>query len=118
MTRQLILCCDGTNNNLTGAAHDTHVVRIAELLARDPDAERLVFYDPGVGHAATLPGGTLWEQLKLWRDRVNGLAFGQGVFDNIVECYCFLMQHYRPGDQLFFFGFSRGASPRAAWPAW
>ena len=47
--RQLILLCDGTNNNLTGGQNDTNVVRLAELLAHCPDDQRLVFYDPRRG---------------------------------------------------------------------
>lgn len=113
MQRQLIVCCDGTNNNLTGRERDTHVVRLVELLAADPPAggatERIVFYDAGVGHAETLGGTTVTEWFRRRTERVQALAFGQGVFDNISEAYLFLMQHYQPGDQLFFFGFSRGA---------
>ena len=30
--RQIVLCCDGTNNNLTGGRKDTHVVRLCQLL--------------------------------------------------------------------------------------
>jgi hypothetical protein len=31
------------------------------------------------------------------------------VYENIAEAYLFLMRHYRPGDQIFLYGFSRGA---------
>lgn len=107
--RQLILLCDGTNNNLTGGEEDTNLVKLAELLARHPDAQRVLFYDPGVGHPGELPGATLTEQWKRVWDRVSGLAFGRGVFQNIAEGYRFLMRHWQPGDQIFVFGFSRGA---------
>ena len=107
--RQLILLCDGTNNNLTGGREDTQVVRLAELLRAHPDPARLVFYDPGVGNPGELPGATWWDGAKHFAERVAGLAFGRGVYENIAECYSFLMQHWQPGDQLFIFGFSRGA---------
>ncbi|TDM06014.1 MAG: DUF2235 domain-containing protein [Ideonella sp. MAG2] len=107
--RQLILLCDGTNSNLTGGRKDTQVVRLAELLSAYPDAARLVFYDPGVGNPGELPGATWWDGLKHLSERIAGLAFGRGVYENIAECYTFLMQHWQPGDQLFIFGFSRGA---------
>ena len=108
--RQLVLLCDGTNNNLTGAANDTHVVAIAELLRADPDAERVVFYDPGVGNPGELPGATLWDKARRLAERIDGLAFGRGVFDNIAEGYLFLMRHWRgDDDQIWLFGFSRGA---------
>jgi len=108
--RQLILLCDGTNNNLTGAANDTHVVTFAEVLRRDPDPERLVFYDPGVGNPGQVPGTTGWDKLRRRFERIEGLAFGRGVFDNIAEGYLFLMRHWRgDADQIWVFGFSRGA---------
>lgn len=108
MGRQLILCCDGTNNNLSGRVEDTHVLRLVELLAQDEDAERLVFYDPGADHAATLPAATAWQRGRQWRSRLAGLAFGKGLFENVLGAYGFLMKHYQPGDQIFMFGFSRG----------
>jgi transposase-like protein len=36
-------------------------------------------------------------------------AFGKGVDENIRSGYMFLAQNYVPGDQIFLFGFSRGA---------
>lgn len=108
--RQLILLCDGTNNNLTGAQNDTHVVTLAEVLRRAPDPDRLVFYDPGVGNPGQLPGTTVWDKLRRQFERIEGLAFGRGVFDNIAEGYIFLMRHWRnDADQIWVFGFSRGA---------
>lgn len=107
--RQLVLLCDGTNNNLTGGHRDTHVVRLAELLGACPDANRLVFYDPGVGNPGELPGATWLDSFRRWRERVAGPAFGRGVYENVAESYLFLTQHYRPGDQILIFGFSRGA---------
>lgn len=107
--RQLIICCDGTNNNLTGGDRDTHVVRLCQLLSRSPDDRQQVFYDPGVGNPGELPGATLWDRARRRTERVAGLAFGRGVYENMAECYQFLMQHHRPGDQIFVFGFSRGA---------
>lgn len=107
--RQLVLLCDGTNNNLSGRHSDTHVVLLAELLRLYPDANRLLYYDPGVGNPGQLPGTTVADKLRRVRDRIDGLAFGRGLFDNIAEGYRFLMANWRPGDQIFVFGFSRGA---------
>lgn len=107
--RQLVLLCDGTNNNLSGRHADTHVVLLAELLRRYPSDQRLVYYDPGVGNPGQLPGTTVADQVRRALDRIDGLAFGRGLYDNIAEGYRFLMAHWRPGDQIFVFGFSRGA---------
>ena len=42
-------------------------------------------------------------------DKLVGGAFGKGLSENIRACYRFLVEHYEPGDELHFFGFSRGA---------
>lgn len=107
--RQLIVLCDGTNDNLTGGETDTNVVKLAELLSRFPDRQRITFYDPGVGNPGELPGTTIVDKLQRVRERVVGLAFGRGVYENIADAYRFLMHNWRERDQLYFFGFSRGA---------
>jgi hypothetical protein len=109
LPRQLVLLCDGTNNNLSGRHSDTHVVLMAELLRLFPDAQRLVYYDPGVGNPEQLPGTTVMDKIHRALDRIDGLAFGRGLYDNVAEGYRFLMSHWRPGDEIYIFGFSRGA---------
>lgn len=108
--RQLVICCDGTNNNLTGGLADTNVVKLVQLLAQSvPDPARIVFYDPGVGNAGELPGVTVIDRINRFKQRLVSLAFGRGVYENMEECYQFLMQNYQVGDQIYIFGFSRGA---------
>ena len=108
MHRQLIICCDGTDNNLTGRRNDTNVGQLCELLA--PDSQnQLLYYDPGVGHAGELPEANPWDRLQQKFKRASSLAYGSGIYENIAEAYRFLMRHWRPGDQIFLFGFSRGA---------
>lgn len=108
MNRQLVICCDGTNNNLTGGARDTNVTKLCGLLAPDTN-DQLLYYDPGVGNPGELPGASMTDSISRIFERLHGLAFGKGVYENIAEAYVFLMRHYRPGDQIFLFGFSRGA---------
>ena len=108
MARQLIICCDGTNNNLTGRVRDTNVTKLCELFAPDANAQ-LLYYDPGVGNPGLLPGASLTDQFSRFSERLYGLAFGKGVYENIAQAYLFLMRHYQPGDQIFLLGFSRGA---------
>lgn len=108
--RQLVICCDGTNNNLTGNSNDTNVVKLVQMLAQSAtDSGQTVFYDPGVGNPGELPGATWADGISRWAQRVAGLAFGRGVYENMADCYMFLMRHYQPGDQIYIFGFSRGA---------
>ncbi len=106
--RQLILCFDGTNNSLTGGVRDTHVVRLLELLEPGKN-KQLTYYDPGVGNAGRAPGVDFWDKTKARFDRLKGLALGGGIYDNIAQGYLFLVHNYEPGDDIFLFGFSRGA---------
>jgi uncharacterized protein (DUF2235 family) len=101
--RNLVVCCDGTNNQF--GRENTNVVRLVQSLDRDP-RRQLVFYDPGVG---TLPLPGYVSGLTRWMSEVAGLAFGAGLPDKVVRAYRFLMDHQRPNDTVYFFGFSRGA---------
>jgi Uncharacterized alpha/beta hydrolase domain (DUF2235) len=108
MHRQLVVCCDGTGNNLTGRRNDTNVAQLCELLA--PDGQnQLLYYDPGVGNAGELPEANPWDRLQQKFKRASSLAYGSGIYENIAEAYRFLMRHWQPGDQIFLYGFSRGA---------
>jgi uncharacterized protein (DUF2235 family) len=114
--RQLIVCCDGTNNTLTAGQHDTNVLRLFGELRRqasEPRPEgskpRVLYYDPGVGSPDDLPATGVVQMVSRKWDRIAGLASGQGVFENIAQAYQFLMREWRPGDEIWLFGFSRGA---------
>ncbi len=58
--------------------------------------EYLVYYGWGVGTGPLL-------------DRLSGGVMGAGLDHNVRQAYRFLSASYRPGDQIFMFGFSRGA---------
>ena len=106
MERNLVVCCDGTGN-IWGGGGTSNVVLLVQALEKT--AGQLVFYDPGVGTASELPSIAPWERVKAAARRLWGMAFGDGIYENIVQAYLFLMQHYRPGDRIYVFGFSRGA---------
>ena len=42
-------------------------------------------------------------------DKLVGGATGATISDHIKECYSFLCNNWQPGDEIFLFGFSRGA---------
>jgi len=106
--RQIIVCCDGTNNTLTGGTHDTNVLKVIGQLAPERN-HQLLYYDPGVGAPDQMPSLGLLNEMNRKRERIAGLAQGKGVYENIAEAYSFLVENYEPGDQIYIFGFSRGA---------
>lgn len=106
--RQLVLCFDGTNNNVTGGRSDTNVTKLCRLLAPAGQGQ-LLYYDPGVGNPDTIPGVTFQDMVRGKLERLWGLAFGQGIYENVAEGYLFLMRNWNEGDRIFAYGFSRGS---------
>ena len=99
--KRLVLCCDGTWNSAdqerNGVPAPTNVVKLAYRVAkRDGATLQVIYYDQGVGT------GNFF-------DRLTGGAFGDGVEANICDAYRFLIGNYDPGDEIYLFGFSRGA---------
>ncbi|RMZ66692.1 peptidoglycan binding domain containing [Pyrenophora seminiperda CCB06] len=108
MHRRLVICCDGTwQSSVTSKANvPSNVTKLCRLIARtgsdrfDPTKKfhQIVYYDSGIGtgdlsHSeASRQGGT-----------------GAGLAENVIEAYNFIVQNYLPGDEIFCFGFSRGA---------
>ncbi len=70
------------------------VLTISPGDAKDGIAQ-IKWYDKGVGTE--------------WYDRISGGAFGTGLSRKIREGYKFLSSNYDDGDEIFVFGFSRGA---------
>jgi uncharacterized protein (DUF2235 family) len=94
--KRLIVCCDGTWNGLSGE-YPTNVVKISQAI-RSMDEQgipQLVYYEEGLG--------------TKWYDRWVGGAFGWGIDANIADAYRFLCLNYESGDEIYLFGFSRGA---------
>ncbi len=103
MPRNLVICCDGTNNQF--GPENTNVVRFVQVLDRNPQNQSL-YYDPGVG---TLPEPGAFTRIQKRISEVFGLAFGAGLMWKVGQAYAYLMESWEPGDRVFLFGFSRGA---------
>jgi uncharacterized protein (DUF2235 family) len=104
MTKSIAIFCDGTWNDLS-LDTPTNVVRLAKCVApvsRKGQAQ-IVFYDEGVGVAANISRTT--DTLT----KLLGGAFGRGLDRKIEAAYRFLVLNYEPGDDIYVFGFSRGA---------
>ena len=103
MGRNLVLCFDGTNNKY--AATNTNVVKLYAMLDRTRE-DQLCYYQTGIG--TFLPAGT-WGKLKRWYLTKLDLAVAWLLEEHVCDGYRFLMRYYQPGDQIYIFGFSRGA---------
>jgi uncharacterized protein (DUF2235 family) len=93
MSKKIVFCADGTWD---GAKNNTNVYRISSAIKSIPGVQ-IVYYDDGVGE-----DGTPIEKLL-------GGAFGLGLWNKIKEGYSDISNVYEDGDQVFIFGFSRGA---------
>jgi uncharacterized protein (DUF2235 family) len=99
MNKRIVICADGTWNrpekNLK-KDFPTNVLRLARAIkpVGADQAAQQVFYDWGVGS---------------YHDSIIGGATGRGVHKNIMDDYRYIVQNYSSGDELFLFGFSRGA---------
>jgi len=103
MGKQLIVCLDGTGNRFSDCP--TNVVRMIRSLSPD-DSQVISYYDQGVGTFGMKE--TLFEWQKVF-SRVLGLAFGWGTRRLVEGAYHFLATNYQAGDEIYIFGFSRGA---------
>ncbi len=102
MTKNIVICCDGTRNEF--GRQNSNVVKLYQTLLCD--ASQLTYYHPGVG---TMGARSALSPIGQWWTRMIGLAFGYGFSDNVADAYQFLMRVFQPGDQIYIFGFSRGA---------
>jgi uncharacterized protein (DUF2235 family) len=104
--RNIIICCDGTGNEIS--ENISNVLKLYRCLRKTEKTQprQLVFYDPGVG---TLERPDPWHKLKQDFNAILGLATGYGLDDNVLAAYAFLVHNYQAGDQIYLFGFSRGA---------
>ena len=99
--KRIAIFCDGTWNSAdqekNGAPCPTNVIKLALRAARHDGAmPQVVYYGQGVG-----TGGSV--------DKLTGGAFGKGLDDNLYAAYRFLVLNYEENDEIFLFGFSRGA---------
>ncbi len=92
MSKRIVFCADGTWQD---PLNDTNVYRLYKALTVTSD--QVTFYDDGVG--ADVSG----------IDRLLDGAFGQGILQKIRDGYAEIAHAYEPGDEIFLFGFSRGA---------
>jgi uncharacterized protein (DUF2235 family) len=118
--RRLVLCLDGTWNSAyqrkrrekgQAVAKPSNVLKLSRAVrprsAKD-EREQIVYYDIGVGGLSHHPGTANW--LLFIADKVLGGYAGAGFEGNVEDALTFIVHNYREGDEVFLFGFSRGAA--------
>jgi len=100
--KKIAVYFDGTWNvpdqrSTNGRPCPTNIVKLYQAtLATSPAKDiQVVQYIKGLG--------------TRWSERITGGGFGYGISENIKEGYKFLVSNYQPGDEIYIFGFSRGA---------
>ena len=95
-------CCDGTGNQF--GDDNSNVVKLYATL--DINDKQIGYYHPGVG---TMGAPAARNKVEEEWSVLTGLAFGAGFMLNVGDAYRYLMNMYREGDDIYLFGFSRGA---------
>lgn len=119
MKRKLVVCCDGTYNVPgqadSGLPAPTNVWKVCHALQHDPSSYpgKMVRYFRGVGRGWAASIGWIW-RLAHWisfgrLDHLFGGVSGWGLSRQIRDAYTFLAEEYEEGDEIYVFGFSRGA---------
>ncbi|KAJ7135949.1 hypothetical protein C8R44DRAFT_608626 [Mycena epipterygia] len=102
--RNLILSFDGTSNQYGNK--NTNVIELyARIIKND---SQLTYYNSGIGTYAR----PSWRSYKYWKQVIDNhidLAIAWNFERGVLAGYRWLSNHYRPGDKIFLFGFSRGA---------
>lgn len=93
MHKNIVVFSDGTGQE-GGKGYNTNVYKLYNMV-EDRTENQTAFYDRGLGTG--------------WR-RLTGNVAGMGISQNIYECYRFIFDNYLAGDDIFLFGFSRGAT--------
>ncbi|MEG4171964.1 MULTISPECIES: DUF2235 domain-containing protein [unclassified Microcoleus] len=93
--KRLIVCCDGTWQQLN-SSYPSNVIKLAQAVksSGSDGVPQIVFYDEGVGADS---------------NKILGGVTGLGIDRNIQDAYRFLSLNYDSGDEIYLFGFSRGA---------
>lgn len=94
--KRLVFCFDGTWNKLNEYT-PTNVVLTAASIERvtHDGITQIIHYDEGVGTGRM--------------EHMTGGMFGAGLVEHVRDAYRFLIFNYDAGDEIYVFGFSRGA---------
>ncbi|KAI5807751.1 hypothetical protein DFH27DRAFT_479524 [Peziza echinospora] len=110
----LVLCFDGTGNKFKGNSGDTNILKIFSMLDRRK-GNQVHYYQPGIGTYLTSNAMThktakgMSARIKSAYHKAVDAAVGTSFDQHVMGGYKFLMRYYHAGDDIYMFGFSRGA---------
>lgn len=93
----IVVCADGTWNRPEEDIEKdfpTNILKLARAISPDNGIKQHVFYDWGLGS---------------YHNKLSAGATGRGIHKNILDGYRYIVQNYSSGDDIYLFGFSRGA---------
>ena len=97
--KRIVICCDGVWWSRRDHESVNNVEKIARCVDGDPDhtdaVQQLVLYLSGASTS------TWWSRIAM--------RWGWGLYADVNTAYRFLATNYEPGDEIYLFGFSRGA---------
>ena len=93
MSKNIVVFSDGTGQE-GGKKNNTNIYKLFNMI-EDRTSRQVAFYHPGLG--------TGWQ-------KISGNVGGMGFSRNVCDCYRFIFEHFEADDQIFLFGFSRGAA--------
>src|SRR2546430_11445033 len=97
--KRLIVCCDGTWNDIDNQSRETNEFRIAKAIHGSQDTGgvlQIVLYLRGIGTSGL--------KAAIWIEEATGL----GAPDKLPSAYIFTAQRCIPGATYVLFGCSRG----------
>jgi uncharacterized protein (DUF2235 family) len=109
--KTFVLLFDGTGNKFSGTDGDSNVLKILRMLDKT-DASQVHYYQPGIGtyvQSATYTHTSVSQRIKSKVQKAKDQAVGTSLDLHVMGGYKFLMKYYTAGDDIYFFGFSRGA---------
>lgn len=117
--KRIVICMDGTwqtlsQDQLTNigiiSRSVAHTVQEPDPAGGTRDVQQVVIYTHGVGsNIGAVARRRLLGNLSAAFNRLAGGVFGEGLEDGVVDTYLRLAFNYEAGDEIFIFGFSRGA---------
>jgi uncharacterized protein (DUF2235 family) len=113
--KRFVICFDGTWQSVR-QSKPTNIAIIARSVSHTHTLDdgtkipQIVLYSQGVGtNTDALGADGFMDGFSEWLNKMMGGVFGAGLEDAIVDTYLRLAFNYEEGDEIYIFGFSRGA---------